>query len=271
MNQLLINFFKKKIHNIEEMINQDNRTFNLEKYHELRVEIKKLKLILNIIDASGIRIKNNKHLYQLMRLFKQSGKIRVLDLLNVHLKSFKTIKKSSPLQLEINNELKKEKQLFFKIKTNAINYKKIKKLVSEKIKKIQSTKAYSKALKNKLIKDFKIWEKYNSKNRDKKPLRVSNLHQARIHLKYWINYLKIFTQHIPDNQFVMMEDLALKLGEWHDHIEFKKHLNQFLENPIILKGSIDDTLLILLKNQNQIELLEMDINKKIKEIDWVDD
>lgn len=271
MNQVLINFFKKKTNQIEVMINQDNRTFNLEKYHELRVEIKKLKLILNIIDESDIRFQKNKHINQLMRLFKQAGKIRALDLLNVHVKSFNPIKISSTLQLEISKALKKEKLLFFKMKTNPINYKKIKKLISKKIKKIDSIADYPKTLKIKIKKDFKIWEKYNSKNRDKKSITVSKLHQARIHLKYWINYLKIFKQDFPKIQFVAMEDLSLKFGEWHDLIEFKKYLNQFLQNSIILKSSIDDALLIILKNQQQIELLEMEINKKIKMIDWVDD
>lgn len=271
MNQKLIEFSKKQLGRIEVIMNQDNRSFIIDQYHELRVEIKKLKLILNIINESGTRLKKNKHLNKLMCLFKQAGKIRELDLLNVHLKSFKTIKKTTPLQLEISKALKKEKLYFFKLKANSINYKKIKKPVSTKLKNLQSIKAYPKALKNKLIKDIKIWEKYNSKNSDKKSITISKLHQARIHLKYWINYSKIFKQELPKNQFVAMEDLALKLGEWHDHIEFKKHLNQFLENPIILKGSIDVTLLILLKNHNQIEFLEMEINKKIKEIDWVDD
>lgn len=271
MKQVIIHFFKKKIDKIELMINQDNRTFNLEKYHVLRVEIKKLKLILNIIDESGIQFQNEKHINQLMRLFKQAGKIRELDLLSVHLKSFNTIKKTSPLQLEINNELKKEKQLFFKMKNNPIDYKKIKKIVSKKIKKIDSIEDYSKTLKKEIKKDIEIWEKYNSKNRDKKSITVSKLHQARIHLKYWINYLKIFNQDLPKNQFVAIENLALKLGEWHDYIEFKKRLHQFLQNSIILKFSIDDALLILLKNQQQIELLEMEINKKIKAIDLVDD
>ncbi len=271
MNKVLINYFKKKIHNIEEMINQNNRAFNLEKYHHLRVEIKKLKLILNIIDASGIQFKNNKYLNQLMRLFKQAGKIRALDLLFVYLKTFKKIKKSTPLQLELNKELKKEKQLFFKMKTNPIDYKKIKKIVSKKIKKIDSIEAYSKTLKNEIKKDIKIWEKYNSKNRDKKSIKVSKLHQTRIHLKYWINYLKLFKQDLPEKYFLAMKNLALKLGEWHDHVEFKKQLFQFLQNTSIQKGSIQDVLLIILKNQQKIELLEIEINKKIKAIDLVDD
>lgn len=270
MNQKLIEFSKKQLGRIEVIMNQDNRTFNLEKYHELRVEIKKLKLILNILNESGIRFRNNKHLNQLMRLFKQAGKIRELYLLIVHLKSFKTIKKTTPLQLEISKALKKEKLYFFELKANPINYTKIKKTVSAKLKKLQSIKTYPKALKNKLIEDIKIWEKYNSKNRDKKSITVSKLHQARIHLKYLINYFKIFNTNITDNQILGMEDLATKLGDWHDLIEFKNHLYQFLQNPIILKGSIKNTILILLKNQQQIELLDMEINKKIKERDWVD-
>lgn len=271
MNQKLIEFSKKKLGRIEVIMNQYNRSFNIDQYHELRVEIKKLKLILNIIKESGTRFKNNKHLNQLMMLFKQAGKIRELDLLIVRLKSFKTIKKTTLLQLEISKALKKEKLYFFKLKANPINFKKIKKTVSAKIKNLQSIKAYPIALKNKLIKDIKIWEKYNSKNNAKNSITISKLHQTRIHLKYWINYLKIFKQDLPKNQFVAMEELALKLGEWHDYIEFKKHLNKFLQNPIILKGSIDDTLFILLKNQQQIELYEMEINKKIKEIDWIND
>ena len=271
MNQKLINFFKKQICRIEAIMTQDNRSFNIDKYHELRVELKKIKLIINIIDESGVRFQNKKHVNQLMRMFKQAGKIRELDLLKVHLKSFKAIKKTSALKLKINNTFKKEKQIFFKMKSIPIDYKKLKKVVSKKIKKIASIENYLKSLKRNIKQDFKNWKKLNLNQRNKKSISVSKLHEARIHLKYWINYLKIFNQHIPDNQFVALEGLALKLGEWHDLIEFKKYLNHWIENEFDKKDSIDDVLLVILKDQQQIEFLEMDINKKIKEIDWVDD
>ena len=147
MNQKLIEFFKKQIGRIEVIMTQDNRNFNIDQYHELRVEIKKIKFILNILDESGIRFQNKKHIKTLMRVFKQAGKIRELNLLNLHFKSFKTIKKTKEFQLEINKALKKEKQIFFNMKVLPINYRKIKNLVSKKIKKIESIEDYVKRLK----------------------------------------------------------------------------------------------------------------------------
>ena len=73
-------YLKKIRKNIIALLKKSPEKFEDEDYHKLRVEIKKLKAIAGFIEFSNKKFSKKKHLKPFIKVYKQAGKIRELQL-----------------------------------------------------------------------------------------------------------------------------------------------------------------------------------------------
>ena len=81
-----LDYLKKVRKNITALLKKSPVIFKDEDYHKLRVEIKKLKALAGFIQFSNKHFSQKKTLKPFLKVYKQAGKIRELQLEDAFLK-----------------------------------------------------------------------------------------------------------------------------------------------------------------------------------------
>ena len=104
-------YLKKVRKNITALLKKSPVIFKDEDYHKLRVEIKKLKALAGFIQFSNKHFSQKKTLKPFLKVYKQAGKIRELQLEDAFLKK-NNVQFIEHYLDEMSKRIKKEKKKF---------------------------------------------------------------------------------------------------------------------------------------------------------------
>ena len=260
---------KSQLDKIDSILQEKKQDFKVENIHQLRVELKKLKLLLNIIKASGNRLKYKKQLNHLKQIFKQAGKIRELQLVILQLNFWKEKYSISKLISIKNVELKQAKLTFIKLNKFPIHYKHIEQEIISQLEKSNYSNKFFQKTKSKINNAFVEIMKMKLDKEVQMNVKELVLHKLRINTKKLIIYLKFYHLVYNEKYTDKLNELNNQLGEWHDLMVFKFHLLDYIQNNTKTKKQVVDAACIIWENQQKIIFFERFILSKIHSIKQV--
>jgi CHAD domain-containing protein len=260
---------KNQFHIIESILQEKKQDFNVENMHELRVQLKKLNLLLSIIKASGNRLKYKKKLNHLKQIFKQAGKVRELQLVIFQLNVWKEKYSISKLISIKNVELKQAKLAFIKLNKVAIHYKNIEQEIISKLEKSKKNNTFLQKIQSKINNDFDDIMKMKLDKEVQMNVKELALHKLRINTKKLVNYFKFFNEVANENQTDKLVEFNNQLGEWHDLVVMKYHVLEYIQNNPKTKKNTVDAARVIWENQQKIDSFEKLILAKMNAIKQV--
>ena len=225
LNNQILEYFR-----MQKSVFTDNFRFaaqnaNEEAIHDMRVSIKRLRLLYKFVDyASNGKLKSKKRIKPLNKVFRSAAKLRDIQI-QLHL--LQNVQNELNLNLLKDNEklqniasLETEKLILY---FSAFNYQKIEKQflkAEEKIKRI---------LENKDIGHFYDAYKANRLNKIKKLMNnpQPDYHKIRKRIKEIAYLTEIKEQN--SQELIALKQIGKELGNWHDievflNIPYLKHL-----------------------------------------------
>jgi len=260
---------KNQFYIIESILQEKKQDFKVENIHELRVELKKLNLLLSIIKYSRNRLKYKKQINHLKQIFKQAGKIRELQLVILQLNFWKEKYSISKLISIKNVELKQAKLTFIKLNKFPIHYKHIEQEIISQLEKSNNSNKFFQKIKSKINNAFVEIMKMKLDKEVQMNVKELVLHKLRINTKKLVNYLKFYNEVQNENQKDKLVELNNQLGEWHDLVVLKYHVLEHIKNNPKTKKNTVDAASIVWENQQKIKVFERLILDKIHAIKQV--
>jgi CHAD domain-containing protein len=220
-------YFKKRKSAITFLLEQQQESFTADTFHILRLELKKLKALFDLINSCFKNFKQKKITKPFQLIFSQAGKIRELQveeaLLEEHF--------GSDYVIQYRNELKKiameETKNFF----------------------LTATPSFAEKLQKKYIKINTVLRKVNKKRTNrymgkkrteiekllhKKGLKNKQMHALRKRLKEYQFNQKIFNSNNKNKLLPDKNALPELLGEWHDYQMVIQHLKKAMKSGEII-------------------------------------
>jgi CHAD domain-containing protein len=202
----LKSYAKKQFKNLKRDLKSYRRVQDPEVLHSIRVEIKKIKVLINLINFSVKKFKAHQHFVPLRTIFRKAGEIRQPEVLYKLLLRYQ-IENVSDTQIPNSKAMDRLSKAFQKKVSTHIE------VVSEQEKKIK--KQYSKISKSvakKYLKKRK-WELEHLLYRD---FNKRELHKVRKICKEVVYLHWIDNSKEPDPFYTELED---RIGQWHDKQE----------------------------------------------------
>lgn len=216
-------YLKKREKSIIALLKKPRRLYTPNTFHDLRVEIKKLKAIHEIINFCSPEFKKNKVFKSHKQIFKQAGKVRDIHIEEAMLKKYFNTSLLKKYRSDLREHRLKEQNTYFSI----VNKKPLTKL----------NKTYSEI--RSFIGDVnkkKVNEYLNEER--KKIIKLQNhllkpkAHELRKLLKTFNYNQKIFASN-KQNKLPQLETLTELLGKWHDGVITVTNLNKAIKGKII--------------------------------------
>ena len=251
----LSKYFKKRQEKIIKLLEKPLQEYSKEDYRHLRVEIKKLNAVLDLIKGCSKNFKEKKYFKPVRKIFKQCGKVREFQLEESALKKYGY---NSPLHYLYNLE---ERIKVEQDNLNSLINKKLKKKIKKTFEKMAP---FMKMIHKKDLNSY--FEKERNIIADlvrQKPLQPIRIHELRKRLK--VDFYNKTSLNLPDNNNHDEEDnLQELLGKWHDGRTLNNHLEKSIiqekTDPAELKQLIQIDREIVLNTQNLLE----EINKQLE-------
>ncbi|HUZ57441.1 MAG TPA: CHAD domain-containing protein [Hanamia sp.] len=251
----LSDYFREKEKNILEILIMPANEFKKEDYHRLRVEIKKLKALLELINYCCEGFQKRKFFKPFAKIFNQSGKIRELQLEESVLESY-DVAKIEKYVIKVKKDIKKNQDSF-----QLLISQKRKRTIKKTFKKMDP---YPKELPTIKVNAFIAKEKREiNKLILQNSLKPLNLHDLRKIVK-----IDLYTKkslHLGDkNELEIENNFQELLGKWHDC----RTINNLLEKSIVKKNIRPEELKQLLQINEEIRAntrqLSEEINNKVE-------
>jgi CHAD domain-containing protein len=181
--------------------------FGPKDFHSLRVDIKRIKALLFLVDASTKDFKKKKYYKPFRQLFRQAGKVRELQLQEAMLKKYGQAPALTTYFNQLDLELQHEQQKFF-----ALPGKQMVKALNAKAKKVEALLG---DVKIQAVKDYLQDKRENIRNLlATEKLKEKDVHLLRKRIKELYYLQRIFK---PDsNRLDIADDFQELLGKWHD-------------------------------------------------------
>lgn len=250
-------YFKKRKSAITFLLEQQQESFTADTIHTLRLELKKLKALFDLINSCSKNFKQKKIIKPFQLIFSQAGKIRELQveeaLLEEHF--------GSDYVIQYRNDLKKivmeETKNFFLTTTPSFAEKLQKKYIqiNADLRKINKKKT----------------NRYMDKKRTeiekllhKKGLKKKQMHALRKKLKEYQFNQKIFNSNNKNKLLPDKNALPELLGEWHDYQMVIQHLKKAMKSGEIIPVENDQIKNGIKTFTSKSELLFNKINTTLK-------
>jgi CHAD domain-containing protein len=249
-------YFRKRTRNIDHSLNELKHSFVPENFHELRVEIKKMKALFKLISFFSKKFDRG-HLFKpYKKIFKEAGNVRELQLEEEVLKTNKNAGFPEKYRRHLK-ELRLKGQITFcrSIDSQLLNeLKRSEKEVLALLKKGSKKMIHNYAHKN--------WNKTKKLVcRDK--LMTNDIHKFRKKLKS-LYYLKgIGRNKELKKELKPLKGLMETMGEWHDKLVMGQRLRKIIPEEIKKRES-KSLKELKMKLGKQRQLLFHKINKEIK-------
>lgn len=231
---------KKYLHTrklaIEFILVKPRSKFSVNTFHKLRVEIKKLNALFDLLNSCSENFNRKKTFKPFKKIFRQAGIVRELQLEETLLKKLNLISLLSEYMISLRKHRLAEQRVFFSLIDLKMNerlknrYKKIEPFLSS-VNKLNSEN-YLKGKTN------SIKEIINRTN-----IQAEQIHELRKLLKP-VNYIrKCLYAEKQNYQGSHNNKLSGLLGKWHDLQVMVRHLDN-----AVVKGNINKVEIDLLTN-----------------------
>jgi CHAD domain-containing protein len=199
----LKSYAKKRFKNLKQDLKSYGHLQDTEALHRIRVEIKKIKVLINLINFSVKKFKGHQHFVPLRTIFRKAGEIRQPEVLYKLLLLYQ-IENVSDAQIPKSKVMDRLSAAFQKNTSTYIE------TVNEQEKKIE--KQYSKVSKVEAVNYLKK-RKREVEHLFYHHFNKNELHKARKICKEIIYLHWIDRSKEPDSFYTEVED---RIGQWHD-------------------------------------------------------
>lgn len=254
----LIKYFNKRKSTIDSILGKSNSKYTSKTIHKLRVEIKKLNALFDLINFCENDFKQKKTFEPFKLIFQQAGKVRELQLEEAMLKKHLANNSiSNYLNNIIRKRLKEEEEFYLMLNKESTNGLKIKyhKIVPF-LKRINNTKAnqYLEKKKNIIINSI-----------GQNALETHQVHKLRKRLKMLSYNMQSLFSEFRKQDSSKQDILPDLLGKWHDCQLMTQHLEDAIEDAGIKPDEINQLEKIKSKIDSDSEILFSKINTTIPE------
>jgi CHAD domain-containing protein len=216
-------YANRRLTRLEKLLRSFSKQNEFKSFHDIRLEIKKIKMLLSLIQFNNKNFKSHKYYIPFRTIFRLAGKLREAGLHADLLARYTHI--HTPFYRSPGRE-------FGKFKKSIPQFlKSIKKNKKEIIKEIKHIKLW-------MYQTYLQRKKASLNKRIKKGYTEEELHKIRKHIKELIYLMNISKQEATISSLIV---IAEKIGNWHD----KKSLLLLLNN----KSADDLKTIRILKNE----------------------
>lgn len=210
--RVLSHYTKKRLDRLEELLETMKVSGDLEILHEIRLEVKKVKVILELLHFANPDLNTHKIFIPLRTLFRKAGEVRAAVVMGALLKEYNFHQELKPIEIPSSNSIHNLKK---EIPTYIKSVKKTKRKIDKYIHDINSSilKKFIKKQKRQLKK--MIWPELN----------LLTLHKAR-KLTKEILYLSSAQKQKTKKGLAFYSECEEIIGQWHD----KQQIIQYLKN-----------------------------------------
>ncbi|MBK8983740.1 MAG: CHAD domain-containing protein [Ignavibacteria bacterium] len=238
---------------IEFILEKPRKKFSASTFHKLRVEIKKLNALFDLLSTCTESFNRKKTFKPFKIIFRQAGIVRELQLEETLLKNFKLISLLSDYMISIRKNRLTEQRVFFSmidIKMNDRIKNKYKLIVPflSSVNKLNSENY----LNEKTISIKKIINRTN--------IQAEQIHELRKLLKMVSYIRKCLSSEKYNDPESKNHKLSGLLGKWHDLQVMIRHLNKAIDTGEINK----DEIILLKKIKAKISSDSYNLFEKIK-------
>lgn len=248
----LTTYFKTRKKAFQYLLEKSKKKYTTSTFHQLRVELKKLNALFDLIEFSSKKFRRKKLIKPFKTIFKQAGKVRDLQIEEATFRKHQEYNLLVEYSSNLRKKQFKEKKLFFSLLNNKTtkqlkkNYKKCISFLSE----VDREKVDRYLLKKRgEIKNF-----LNQPN-----LQEEQLHELRKLLKiYYYNEMSLLLDN-KDQKTPRKKRLTELLGNWNDGVITITHLQKTIDKAKINSGEIAalESLKIKIAAQNNVFLDEI--------------
>lgn len=223
----LKDYFNEREEAILDLLGKPERKFSVETFHELRVEIKKLNALADLLRSCSPNFKRKKTLKPFKLVFHQAGKVRELQLEEA-LFDKRLRLASSDYRKQLKKLRKAEEGVFFSMLT--------KRLVRRLKKKHPAFIATLSDIDEQQVNDY-LEEKEERiiETLRQTPLQAPQIHEVRKLLKTF-HYNRTILLSKKQRSRLKKDSLSPLMGQWHDCEVMIEHLQRAM-----ISGGIEDS------------------------------
>lgn len=214
-------YFKNQKKALNLILEKAPDSYTVDTFHELRVEIKRLKALFELIAFCSKKFKSRKTFIPFRIIFKQAGKIRELQLEQTILEEQSDFHLLKKYPIHLKKQETKEIKNFFSIANKRLikklkgKYRKIIRLLT------QISKKKVNRYRNKTRKEIKKLIRNNT-------FKKKQIHNFRKRLKVYQYNEKIGNPNQQNKLILDKNVLSAMLGEWHDYEVVIIHLKKII-------------------------------------------
>jgi CHAD domain-containing protein len=209
-------YFNKRNHKIKSLLEKTGRGYEKEDYHDLRLEIKKVKAFAAML-AHVADLKEEKYLKSYRRIFKMAGRVRDAQMASALLEKQRPLKWLQQYRHELVTETQLHEKEFYLAADEKLR---------NKVKKTaQKVKPYLGTIKKENARKFLDKEKRKVKEIvGSSRISIEDAHEMRKQLKTIGYTAKLLG--IKNSVSSQVEQIQEALGEWHDHRQLAERLKK---------------------------------------------
>jgi CHAD domain-containing protein len=249
-------YFQNREDDITLLLNKPKGEYTSDTFHKLRVEIKKLNALFDLINFCSKYFKSKKTFKPFKFIFSQAGKVRALQVEEVMLKKYFRTGSLKDYRNNLKRLRLKEGEIFFELAN--------KKLVTGLKKKYRKIESFIELIDKKQVDAYmKSRQKKIEKLLAHSPLQIPQIHILRKRLKifhYNQNSLNLLNQNKPLPKKDILTEL---LGKWHDCQVIIDHLQNTMDTGGINSNEIGQLKKIKTKISSDSKILFNKIKQAI--------
>jgi len=257
----LTKYIKNREAAIDFLLRKPRNKFTQNTYHKLRVEIKKLNSVFDLIRFYSTDFRRKKTYRPFKSIFRQAGKIRELQIEAGMIKKYFRNNSSNDYEKRLKRlRLKGEEEFFLLVN---------RKLLSQLKKKYRIILSYLSGIDKETMNTY--LEKKKTKIKEllgRDGIQTKQIHQLRKELKI-LNYNNTIVSHKKEEESLSKQDLLPELlGKWHDCQVIIKHLKKTLNRGLLRPTELEKLKQIESKIAAKCNILFNEINNAIPESEF---
>ena len=207
-------YFKERIDTVNSLIKKGENKYSPSDFHTLRVEIKKVKAFLVLLEDCNKKFDHRTFSKPFNHIFKAAGKVRELQVERSILKKYYTGSVFNGYLVDLKKTEQKAKADFFSVRKAQPEIK-VRNEILQGIKKLDERKLaiYFKNGENKIYKLLEL-----------KKIKPKTAHEARRQLKVLFYNEKSINSSKRNASLKKQEAFQQLLGKWHDYQVIQKHI-----------------------------------------------
>jgi CHAD domain-containing protein len=240
-------YLKTRKKTLLRLLEKPEKKYTTATFHQLRVEIKKLNALFDLVDSSSKKFSRKKMITPFKTIFRQAGKVRNLQIEEACFKKHIQDDQLTEYRARLKKRQLKKTRLFLSL----INDKTTAQLKN----KYDKTTPFLSSIDNEKVDEYMLKKREKIKNFLSQPnLEIDQLHQLRKLLKiYYYNQISLSLEQ-QKQKISMKEPLTELLGKWNDGMLIIGHLQKTIEkaNVNLEEIALLETLKIKITAENNV-------------------